>query len=39
MPDLASKAAAMSHSLIQNHPFVDGSNACRSRCYGSTSFA
>ena len=23
-PDLASKAAALSHSLIQNHPFVDG---------------
>ena len=23
-PDLASKAAAMGHSLIQNHPFVDG---------------
>ena len=22
--DLASKAAAMGHSLIQNHPFVDG---------------
>ena len=23
-PDLASKAAALGHSLIQNHPFVDG---------------
>jgi death on curing protein len=23
-PDLASKAAALAHSLIQNHPFVDG---------------
>ena len=22
-PDLASKAAALGHSLIQNHPFVD----------------
>jgi death on curing protein len=22
--DLASKAAAVGHSLIQNHPFVDG---------------
>jgi death-on-curing protein len=23
-PDLASKAGALGHSLIQNHPFVDG---------------
>ena len=23
-PDLSSKAAALGHSLIQNHPFVDG---------------
>lgn len=23
-PDLASKAAALLHSLVQNHPFVDG---------------
>ena len=23
-PDLASKAAALGHSFIQNHPFVDG---------------
>ena len=23
-PDLASKTAALGHSLIQNHPFVDG---------------
>src|ERR1051325_11441883 len=23
-PDLASKVAALGHSLIQNHPFVDG---------------
>ena len=23
-PDLATKAAALGHSLIQNHPFVDG---------------
>ena len=23
-PDLASKAAALGHSLIQNHPFIDG---------------
>lgn len=23
-PDLAAKAAALMHSLIQNHPFVDG---------------
>ena len=23
-PDLASKAAALGHSIIQNHPFVDG---------------
>jgi death on curing protein len=23
-PDLASKAAALGHSLIQNYPFVDG---------------
>jgi death-on-curing protein len=23
-PDLASKATALGHSLIQNHPFVDG---------------
>ncbi|MGH9958476.1 MAG: Fic family protein [Pyrinomonadaceae bacterium] len=23
-PDLASKAAALGHSLMQNHPFVDG---------------
>lgn len=23
-PDLVSKAAALGHSLIQNHPFVDG---------------
>jgi len=23
-PDLARKAAALGHSLIQNHPFVDG---------------
>lgn len=23
-PDLPSKAAALGHSLIQNHPFVDG---------------
>jgi death on curing protein len=23
-PDLASKAAALMHSLVQNHPFVDG---------------
>ena len=23
-PDLASKAAALGHSVIQNHPFVDG---------------
>lgn len=23
-PDLASKAAALGHSLIQNHPFVNG---------------
>jgi len=23
-PDLASKAAALGHSLIQNNPFVDG---------------
>ena len=23
-PNLASKAAALGHSLIQNHPFVDG---------------
>ena len=23
-PDLASKAAALGHSLIQNHPFLDG---------------
>lgn len=23
-PDLASKAASLGHSLIQNHPFVDG---------------
>jgi death-on-curing protein len=23
-PDLAAKAAAMMHSLVQNHPFVDG---------------
>lgn len=23
-PDLANKAAALGHSLIQNHPFVDG---------------
>ena len=23
-PDLGSKAAALGHSLIQNHPFVDG---------------
>lgn len=23
-PDLAGKAAALAHSLIQNHPFVDG---------------
>jgi death-on-curing protein len=23
-PDLASKAAELGHSLIQNHPFVDG---------------
>ena len=26
-PDLASKAAALGHSLIQNHPFVDGNSA------------
>jgi len=25
-PDLASKAAELGHSLIQNHPFVDGNN-------------
>ena len=23
-PDLASKAAALMHSLVQNHPFIDG---------------
>jgi len=23
-PDLATKAAALAHSLIQNHPFIDG---------------
>ena len=23
-PDLASKAAAIMHSLVQNHPFIDG---------------
>jgi len=23
-PDLSSKAAALGHSLIQNHPFIDG---------------
>jgi len=23
-PDLATKAAALGHSLIQNHPFIDG---------------
>jgi len=25
-PDVAAKAAALLHSLVQNHPFVDGSN-------------
>lgn len=38
-PDLASKAAALGHSLIQNHPFVDGNKRVRSRCDGSISFA
>ena len=28
-PDLASKAAALGHSLIQNHPFVDGNKRVR----------
>ena len=28
-PDLASKAAAFCHSLIQNHPFIDGNKRVR----------
>ena len=26
-PDLAAKAAALMHSLVLNHPFVDGKSA------------
>ena len=30
--DLASKAAALMHSLVLNHAFVDGNKRCRSPC-------